>query len=140
MPSTVRDIIGLLSRLSLALVLFAHGYQKMFTFGMDAAGQSFAEMGVPAPELAAWVATLIELIGAIFIALGLFQTVVGTLGALNLLGAVFLVHISNGVFVSDGGYELALIIAALAAMIAAFGSGRFALDHVISKNRNTSTK
>lgn len=138
MPPVFRDIIGLLARLAIGIVLFAHGYQKLFDYGMTATGQSFTEMGVPAPELAAWVAALIELIGAIFLILGLFQPIAGIVVTVNMLGAVFLVHIANGVFADNNGFELPLTLAALAAMIAAFGSGRFALDRVISKKNKAS--
>ncbi|MDO5029716.1 MAG: DoxX family protein [Corynebacterium sp.] len=133
MPSAYRDIIGLLARLSIGAVLIAHGYQKLFDYGMTAAGQSFADMGVPAPELAAWVAALIEFVGGILLFIGLFQPIAGILVTLNMLGAVFLVHISNGVFADNNGFELPLTIAAGAALISAFGSGRFALDTVVGK-------
>lgn len=141
MPSAYRDIIGLLARLSIGIVLIAHGYQKLFDYGMSAAGQSFTEMGIPAPELAAWVAALIEFVGGILLLIGLFQPITGILVALNMLGAVFLVHISNGVFTDDGGFELPLVIAAGAALISAFGSGRFALDTAVAKkNANKNVK
>lgn len=135
MPSILRDIFGLLARLVIGVVLIAHGYQKLFENGMDAAGQSFAQMGVPAAGIAVWVAALIELIGGILMILGLFQLVVGVLITINMLGAFFIVHISNGVFVTNNGFELVLTIAALALMIATFGSGRIALDSVFGKNK-----
>jgi putative oxidoreductase len=45
-----------------------------------------------------------------------------------MLGALFLVHASAGVFVATGGYELVLLLAAGAAAIALAGAGRISAD------------
>lgn len=139
MPAVNRDVAGLIARIALGVVLIAHGYQKFFTWTMSGTADSFDMMGVPAPVASAWIAAIIELIGGILLVLGLFQSVVGLLVFLDMLGALFIVHISNGIFVGDGGYELVLIIGALALMVAAFGSGRFALDNVVFKKNKAVT-
>jgi hypothetical protein len=46
-----------------------------------------------------------------------------------MVGAAVFVHIPNGVFAADGGWELVGAIAALLLVLAAAGPGRWSVDH-----------
>ena len=54
-----------------------------------------------------------------------------------MVGAAVFVHIPNGLFVGDGGWELVGAIAALLLALAAAGSGRYGLDHLVRSRRST---
>jgi putative oxidoreductase len=116
----------------LAGFLFAaHGWQKFSQFTITGTQASFAQMGVPAAELAAPVVATLELVGGIALILGVLTRVFAALLALDMLGALFLVHAPAGIFAADGGYELVLILAAAAIAIAFFGPARLSGDYAL---------
>src|SRR6476660_1859281 len=109
----------------------AHGWQKFSEFTIAGTQASFAKMGVPAAEVAAPVVATLELAGGIALTLGVLTRIFAALLALDMLGALFLVHASAGVFVATGGYELVLILAAAAAAVALVGAGKFSADRAL---------
>jgi putative oxidoreductase len=125
----------LLARLVLGVVLIAHGWQKLVTKGIDATTEGFAELGIPAAPAAAVFAIAVELAGGVLLIVGAATAVVGALVALQMLGAVFFAHLGAGLFVRDGGWELAGMVAAAALALAAAGAGRLSVDHALPKRR-----
>ena len=136
--SVRRDVALLIGRLGLGIIFVAHGWQKLVTNGIDGVTAGFTQMGIPAPGASAWFSALVELVGGSVLILGLAVPLAGLLLTLNMLGALWFVHIDAGLFVTDGGYELVLALAVGAAMLAGLGSGRFGLDALLvgRKNRN----
>lgn len=49
--------------------------------------------------------------------------------ALDVLTATLLVHVKNGLFAQNGGYELTLLLGAACLALASLGSGALALDN-----------
>jgi putative oxidoreductase len=137
LPPSVRDAALLVARLVLGVVLVAHGWQKVVTNGLGATGEGFAGMGVPLAPVSAAFAGLVELVGGVLLLAGAATALVGVLVVLDMLGAALLVHITNGVFASDGGWELVGVIGALALVLAAVGAGRFSVDHALASRRTT---
>ena len=88
-------------------------------------------MGVPAPGLSAYFATLVELVGGAALIIGLLTPVVAILLILDMLGAFFIVHAGSGVFVTDGGYELVLALGVGLLLLAVLGAGRFSADAIL---------
>jgi putative oxidoreductase len=131
----VRDVVLLLARVGLGVVLLAHGWQKYHDLGIDQTAAGFAQVGIPLPTLAASVVTYLELVGGALLILGLLVPVVGVLVALEMAGAIAFVHAPYGVFVTEGGWELALLTGLLALTLAAFGSGRVGLDALLFRRR-----
>ena len=134
-PPVVRDVTLLLARVAIGLVFFAHGWQKLSTNGVDGTAAFFEQSGVPAAQLSAWVATLVELIGGAALVLGVAVPVVGILLALDMLGAYLFVHAGNGLFAQENGYELVLVLGTASLVFAAVGPGRYSLDHVLFGRR-----
>jgi putative oxidoreductase len=122
------DLGLLVARIVLGAIFAAHGYQKLVTFGLAGATESFRGMGVPAPEIAAPVVAVVELVGGIALIAGAFTGIVGLLLAIDMLVAVLLVHLSAGLFIDNGGWELVGALGAGALALAAVGAGRFSLD------------
>ncbi len=122
----------LLLRLAVGIVLFAHGWQKLFVMGVPGVTGFFGAIGIPAPGLMAWVVTLVELLGGAALILGLFTRYVAPLVAIVMLVAILTVKKSVGLIGAEGtGYELDLLIlgGALALMFA--GPGIYALDRLL---------
>ena len=135
LPRWTTDLALLVARIGLGVVFLAHGAQKLFTFGLAGTAESFAGMGVPAPQVSAVFAAIVELVGGADLILGAGVTVAGLLLALDMLGALVLVHAPNGVFVADGGFELVVALGAGALVLAATGAGAFSVDHLLSGRR-----
>ena len=128
------DLGLLLLRLGLAAIMLAHGYQKFvlqgnFSFGPTQA--AFAQMGVPFPQVAGILIIILELAGGIAMVFGLFTVIVGLCYAAAMAVAVWFVHLANGFFVSEGGYELAGLTGVVALVLAISGAGAISLDRAI---------
>ncbi len=123
----------LIARIGLGIVFIAHGWQKFNDMGVDAVGSGFTEMGVPLPSLAAYFATFVELVGGAALLIGAFTAVAGLLLTIDMLGALLFVHIKNGVFVTEGGFELVVALGVGALLLAVFGAGRYSVDSMLGK-------
>jgi putative oxidoreductase len=132
LPASARDVALLVARIVVGVVLIAHGWQKLGMWGMAASIEAFTAMGIPLPAVSAVIATVVELVGGALLLVGAATAVVGVISVLNMLGATLLVHISNGVFVDQGGWELTGVIGAVALVLAAVGAGRYSVDHALA--------
>jgi putative oxidoreductase len=123
--------IGLLFARGIPGVIFLyHGYQK-FDGGFDGVGRFLDSLGVPLPDLLAYVLTFGELIGGALLIIG-FLTRLMALGLmLDMILAILLVKIDVGLIAPMGGgpgaeLELALIASMFA--VATFGPGSLSVD------------
>lgn len=124
-------------RIVAGFLFAAHGWQKFNQFTIAGTQGAFAQMGVPAADLVAPVVAALELAGGIALILGLLARPFALLLALDMLGALVLVHAGSGVFVDAGGFELVLILAAAALAVALVGAGRFSLDSLLFGRRQS---
>ncbi|MFI7580832.1 DoxX family membrane protein [Kocuria kalidii] len=129
-----------LLRVVLGVTFFLHGWQKVAEWTVAGTQTSFAQMGVPAAELAAPAVAALELGGGLMLVLGLGTRVVAALLALVMLGALVLVHLPAGFFAADGGIELVLLLAAAAVLFALAGAGRWSVDHLIAARRRSAVR
>lgn len=128
------DLGLLLLRLGLAAIMLAHGYQKLFLQGGGSFGATqggFAQMGVSYPQVAGVLIILLELAGGVAMVFGLLTVIVGLCYAAAMAVAIWFVHLANGFFVSEGGYELAGLTGVVALVLAISGAGRISLDRAI---------
>nr|WP_202893613.1 DoxX family protein [Kribbella italica] len=124
----------LIARVGVGVVFVAHGWQKFRTNGLTATAGGFEQMGVPAPTLSAYYAAGAELIAGAALILGLLTSVAGVLLALDMVGAFLFVHLSNGVFVAEGGWELVVVLGLAALTLAAVGPGRYSVDRILTRS------
>ncbi|KIC70040.1 DoxX family protein [Pseudarthrobacter phenanthrenivorans] len=124
-------------RIVLGFLFAAHGWQKFNEWTIAGTQASFAKMGVPAADVMAPAVAVLELAGGIALIVGILTRVVATLLALDMLGALFLVHAAAGVFAANGGYELVLLLAASAFALALTGAGRLSLDRALFGRGNS---
>ncbi|WP_293770196.1 DoxX family protein [uncultured Corynebacterium sp.] len=131
------SFVMLAARLILGVILIAHGWQKFNEWTIAGTTESFESMGVPAASVAAPAAAIIELVGGILLILGLRTKIVAALVAIGMLGAFAIAHAPNGIFVSEGGWELVGIIFAAALMLIAAGPGMHSVDQFTTKSRQS---
>jgi putative oxidoreductase len=98
-------------------------------------GRLFEQAGVPLAALTGPANLLLEAIGGVALILGLAVPVVGVLMALNMLGAWVLIHATALYAADHTGPETVIAIGLLSLVLAATGSGRFGLDHLITRQR-----
>lgn len=122
-------------RVAIGAVFIAHGAQKLFVFGFDGTSGSFAQMGVPLAAFAGPLVGIVEFVGGMLIVLGLLTRAAAIALAVDMLVATFLVHLPNGIFAADNGFELPLALIAVALALVIAGAGRFSLDAVITRRR-----
>ncbi|MBA3469573.1 MAG: DoxX family protein [Herpetosiphonaceae bacterium] len=119
-----------LLRIVTGIIFFVHGWQKLFTFGYEGTTGAFTGMGVPLPEIAAALAIAVELLGGLALILGFMTRLVAVPLAIDMLAALFMVHLSSGFFAANGGYEFVLLLAAASLALVLTGGGAFALDNL----------
>jgi putative oxidoreductase len=128
-------------RVIVGLVLAAHGTQKLFGWwgghGIRGTGGFFAGLRFRMPMQMAVLAGMGETSG-VLLALGLVTPFAALLMASTMVVAVGSVHIKNGLFVGNGGYEYNLVLATVAVAVAATGPGRFSLDRAFGWDDNLS--
>lgn len=121
-------IAVLVLRAVTGLVFFMHGYQKLVDDGIGATQTGFDAMGVPLPDITAIVVTFVEFVGGVALILGVLTRIVALLLLIDMLSAMFIVHIENGFFVSDGGVELVLLLAGASLTLMITGAGPYSVD------------
>ena len=121
-------------RIVAGLVFIAHGGQKLFVYGFDGVTAAFTQMGVPLAEVTAPLVALLEFFGGIALVVGLLTRLAATGLAINMLGAILLVHLSAGFFLPNGS-EFALTLLAAATALALTGAGDFSVDGLRARRR-----
>lgn len=124
-------------RLPLGIIFAAHGAQKLFGwfggYGLQGTGQWMDSIGLGPGVLMAALAGSAEFFGGLFLILGLLTRPTALVLAVTMVVAIFSVHISNGLFMSNNGYEFALALLAGSVSLLISGAGRASADAVIAQ-------
>ena len=130
-------VAALILRVPVGLILMAHGAQKLFGWfgGNGLAGTAgwMSSMGMEPGYLMAILAGGAEFFGGLALVLGLLTRPAALVAAFTMLVAIFSVHISNGLFAADGGYEYALTLMVALIALAVQGGGAISMDKAISE-------
>jgi len=123
-------------RIPIGIIFMAHGGQKLFGwfggYGLEGTGQWLASIGIEPSVLMAFLAGSAELVGGLFILLGLLTRPAALVLAFTMIIAIASVHIGNGLFMANNGYEFALALLAATVSLALSGSGKVAIDNAIT--------
>lgn len=139
---TNNDFTGLIARLTLGLILFPHGAQKMlgmfgghgFTGTMD-----FFTGTLHLSWIVGFLVIVIEFVGAISLVAGFASRVWSALIIILFIGIIFTSHLDYGFFMNwfgnqkGEGYEYHLLIIGLALVILVNGSGKYSVDEKLIK-------
>jgi len=139
--ATDNSLAGLVLRVTLGVVMFPHGAQKVFGWfgghGFSATMNSFTEnMGIP--WVFALLAILAESLGAVALIVG-FLTRVAALGiGVVMVVATVMIHWQNGFFMNwfggkqGEGFEYHLLALAIAVALVIRGGGLWSVDRALA--------
>ncbi|GAA0732148.1 DoxX family protein [Aquimarina litoralis] len=131
-----------IARLTLGVVIFPHGAQKLLGlfggYGYSATMESLTtQMGLP--SIVAGSVIMIEFFGSISLLLGICSRFWALALAGMFTGIIATTQLEHGFFMNwfgnqaGEGYEYSLLIIGLALSIVINGSGKWSVDHLISK-------
>ncbi|HSZ63051.1 MAG TPA: DoxX family protein [Terriglobales bacterium] len=139
--STNNDVAFTTLRLVMGVVYFAHGAQKMLGwfggYGFHGTMGFFEHMGMPAPVALLVICT--EFFGGLGLIVGLLTRIAALGIGVEMIVAVFMVHLPNGFFMNwmgtqkGEGFEYHLLAIAAAAALLLRGAGPFSVDRALSK-------
>ena len=129
------DVGMLLVRVLLGLAMASHGAQKLFGwfggYGIKGTGGFMESLGFRPGTLFAMAAGGGEVLGGLLIALGLFGPVGPAIVLSVMVVAAVTVHLKNGFFAQNNGYEPAFLYSVAALGVAFAGPGAYSLDAVL---------
>ncbi|WP_163647923.1 DoxX family protein [Modicisalibacter sp. 'Wilcox'] len=133
---TRAGLAALVLRVPVGLILAAHGSQKLFGwfggYGLEGTGQWLASIGLAPGHLMALLAGSAEFFGGLALVLGLLARPAALVVAFTMLVAIVSVHIGNGLFIANNGFEYALSLFVVMLALAIQGAGRFSLDGLLA--------
>ena len=130
----------LLLRLTVGGFFFGHGTQKLFGWfgghGIEPTAQMFESLGMRPGRRNAIVAGAAEAGGGAALALGLATPLAAGAITSVMLTAIHRVHLKNGPWVTNGGYEYNAVLIAAALALTEVGPGELSLDHALGHERS----
>jgi len=126
------DIAYTLMRVAIGYILFMHGWGKLHA-GAAAVAGGMAKAGLQPALGFAYAAMVLETVGAVCIALGLFTRFFAAAIAIEMAFAFAFVHGPKGFAANQGGFEYVLLIGIVMFVIAIRGGGPYSADRFVGK-------
>jgi len=131
-------------RITLGIVLFPHGAQKMLGwfggYGFNGT-MGFLTGAAGLPWILAFLVIAIEFFGALALIVG-FATRIVAVGIISLFaGIIFTSHLQNGFFMNwagsqqGEGFEYHLLIIGMAIALLVNGAGKWSIDHALQRKK-----
>jgi putative oxidoreductase len=143
LSTNTNNVAALLIRLTLGIVIFPHGAQKLLGWfgGYGYTGSmGFLTGMVHLPYVIALLVILIEFFGSLFLIFG-FLTRPAALGMLiNFIGTIVVVHGRNGFFMNwnlvpgkGEGFEYQLLVLGISLALLIVGGGKASVDGMLAR-------
>lgn len=134
--ATDNNLAALFLRMPAGIIFIAHGAQKLFGafggYGLEGTGQWMASIGIEPGYLMALAAGSAEFFGGIALLIGLLVRPAAAILLITMLVAILTVHVNNGLFMSNNGFEFGLSLLAISTALLFSGAGRFSIDRLIT--------
>ena len=122
-------------RIAAGVVFAAHGAQKLFGlfggYGLEGTAGWMESIGLGPGLLMATLAGSAEFFGGLLLIVGLLVRPAALVLAITMLVAIVTVHLQNGLFMSNNGYEFGLALLAISLGLAVRGAGSFSADGLL---------
>lgn len=127
---------ALLLRVPVGIIFVAHGAQKLFGwfggYGLEGTGGWMESIGLAPGVLMAFLAGVAEFFGGLALIAGFLTRPSAFALSIAMLVAIFSVHFSNGLFMSNNGYEFGLALLAASASLMFSGAGKASVDEFLA--------
>lgn len=134
-PGVWYDGIAII-RVIVGILLIFHGLQIFEKEDMGGFADLLTKLSLPYPETVAYTGKLVELIGGIFLVLGLFTRVITAMLFVIFLGITF--GLGEGKIFSDN--QLPFLFALMFLIFFFAGAGRISIDYILFVNRKEQKK
>jgi len=116
-----------LLRVILGIVYVMHAYLALVINGPAGMIAYNAKAGIPLPEVATWYLILAHGLGGILLVLGIYTRWAALANVPVMLGAIVFVHLKNGFWAHQQGYEYVLVLLVSTVATAMIGGGALSL-------------
>lgn len=121
-------------RIYLGLALMFKGIA--FIINQELADELVGEVGLPFFRfLSMHVVILIHLAGGFLLAIGLLTRVAALIQIPIVLGAIFFVHLQQGLFQRSQNLELVILVLFLLLVFVGYGGGRLSVDYLLQQRK-----
>ena len=124
-------------RVFVGIIFAAHGSQKLFGWfgggGLAGTAQWMESIGLTPGTLMALLSGGTEFFAGLALIVGLLARPAALGLSFTLLVAIFSVHIRNGLFMANNGYEFALALLGGTVAVLLEGAGKLSIDGAIAK-------
>ena len=128
----LQDLFLLIVRCSVGFAMLSHGFPKLQMLLEGGDIQFFNFLGLNS-SISLGLAVFAEFVCSIFLILGLFTRIASFFLILTMATAVFLVH-SGDPFEKQ---ELGILYLCIYLLVFVFGAGKFSIDALINKRKNS---
>ena len=119
-------------RIGLGAMFAAHGLQKVFGLfggaGIKGFSQQLSSLGFAAPMFWAYLAAYTELIGGLCLLMGFGTRIASLFLLILIIVAGSTVHLKNGFFLMNGGFEYPFVIAFACITLMILGTGKWGIN------------
>jgi putative oxidoreductase len=124
-------------RIAIGITFAAHGAQKLFGwfggYGLEGTAGWMESIGLAPGMLLATLAGSAEFFGGLLLVAGLLIRPAALVLAVTMVVAIVTVHIENGLFMSNNGYEYGLALLVVSIGLVFRGAGSFSIDRVLQQ-------
>jgi putative oxidoreductase len=135
LTSTDEGLDTLSLRVGAGVIFAAHGTQKLFGwfggYGLEGTASWMASIGLEPGLLMALLAGSAEFFGGLLLIAGLLVRPTALVLAITMMVAIVSVHLQNGLFMANNGYEFGLALLAVSVALVLRGAGSLSADRLL---------
>ena len=135
LTNTAAGLDTLPLRIGAGVIFAAHGAQKLFGwfggYGLEGTAGWMTSIGLEPGLLMATAAGSAEFIGGLLLIAGLLVRPAALVLAITMIVAIVTVHLQNGLFMSNNGYEFGLALLVVSVGLVFRGAGSFSADRAL---------
>ena len=135
LTSTDEGLDTLSLRVGAGVIFAAHGTQKLFGwfggYGLEGTASWMASIGLEPGLLMVLLAGSAEFFGGLLLIAGLLVRPTALVLAITMMVAIVSVHLQNGLFMANNGYEFGLALLAVSVALVLRGAGSLSADRLL---------
>ena len=139
LSTTTTGLDTLPLRVGAGAIFAAHGAQKLFGwfggYGLEGTAGWMTSIGLEPGLLMATMAGSAEFFGGLLLIVGLLVRPAALILAITMIVAIVTVHLQNGLFMENNGYEFGLVLLAISVGLVFRGAGSLSADRLLITQR-----